>query len=93
VSESFALSDTTQRPQSLNRLLPRLLKSAVSGALDQDGECVQELHVANSTPLLSIARILWAFDIRKAKDATGTDLPIDRDAVVGGLAVAPAPFQ
>lgn len=49
--------------------------------------------MANNTLLLSIARVLWAFDIRKARDAHGNEIPIDRDAVVGGLAVAPAPFQ
>jgi hypothetical protein len=51
------------------------------------------MHVAHNTLLLSIARILWAFDIGRAKDDLGNDVPIDRDAMVGGLAAAPAPFQ
>ncbi|GIZ39957.1 hypothetical protein CKM354_000331600 [Cercospora kikuchii] len=51
------------------------------------------MHVAHNTLLLSISRILWAFDIQKAKDANGKEIEIDRDAFVGGLAAAPAPFQ
>lgn len=43
------------------------------------------MHVAHNTLLLSISRILWAFDIQKAKDADGKEIDIDRDAFVGGL--------
>lgn len=43
------------------------------------------MHVAHNTLLLSISRILWAFDIQKAKDADGKEIEIDRDAFVGGL--------
>lgn len=51
------------------------------------------MHVASNTLLLAIARILWAFDITYAKDEAGNDIFIDRDAMVGGLAAAPAPFR
>lgn len=51
------------------------------------------MHVANNTLLLSIARILWTFNIHRAKDEYGNVISIDRDAMVGGLAAAPAPFK
>lgn len=50
------------------------------------------MHVAQNTLLLAISRILWAFQIEPAKGERGNEIGIDRDAVVGGLAAAPAPF-
>ncbi|XP_014551819.1 hypothetical protein COCVIDRAFT_111850, partial [Bipolaris victoriae FI3] len=51
------------------------------------------MHVAENTLLLAIARILWTFDISKAKDSSGNVIETDRDAMVGGLAAKPAPFK
>lgn len=51
------------------------------------------MHVAENTLLLAIARILWTFEISPAKDPNGENIPIEVDAVQGGLAAAPAPFQ
>lgn len=51
------------------------------------------MHVASNTLLLAIARIVWAFNISIAHDESGNVIPIDRDAMVGGLAAAPAPFR
>lgn len=51
------------------------------------------MHIAHNTLMLSIARLLWAFEFGKAKDANGNIIGIDRDAMVGGLAAMPAPFQ
>ena len=51
------------------------------------------LHVAERTLFLSMARILWAFDIKKAKDEKGNEIPIDRDAVTQSIAACPLPFR
>lgn len=51
------------------------------------------MHVAENTLLMAISRILWAFDIERAKDEKGRDIFIERDAVSQGLAAAPMPFE
>lgn len=53
----------------------------------------QGVDLAENSLFLSIARILWAFTIGKAADPNGQgDITPDPEALVGGLAVAPAPF-
>ncbi|KAK7932647.1 Cytochrome P450 monooxygenase yanC [Apiospora marii] len=53
----------------------------------------QGVDLAENSLFLSIARILWAFTISKAADPDGQgDITPDPEALVGGLAVAPAPF-
>ncbi|TCD61911.1 hypothetical protein EIP91_007725 [Steccherinum ochraceum] len=55
-------------------------------------KCIGSL-VANSTLLINIATLLWAFDIVKAKDAQGNDItPNPDDFHDEGLVIVPAPF-
>lgn len=42
-------------------------------------------HLAERTMYLAVAHMLWALDIRKAKDKEGNEIPIDRDSVRPGL--------
>lgn len=50
------------------------------------------IHIAERTLFLSAARILWTFDIHKAKDQYGQDLEVDRDEVTQSIAARPIPF-
>ncbi|KAK7992717.1 hypothetical protein PG988_001511 [Apiospora saccharicola] len=53
----------------------------------------QGVDLAENSLFLSISRILWAFTIGKASDPSGGgEITPDPEALVGGLAVAPAPF-
>ena len=38
--------------------------------------CVGQ-HLANNSVFLNIARMLWAFDLKKAKDAEGKEVPVN----------------
>ncbi|KIX96716.1 uncharacterized protein Z520_07435 [Fonsecaea multimorphosa CBS 102226] len=51
------------------------------------------IHVAEGTLLLSMARILWAFDISKAKDAQGREIHVDQDELTQSIAARPLPFK
>jgi hypothetical protein len=50
------------------------------------------MDIADNSMFLSIARILWAFRISKAKDEAGDEITPDPDDIVGGLAAYPRPF-
>jgi cytochrome P450 len=51
------------------------------------------MHVAEKTVFISIARILWAFNISKAKDSAGNEIDIEPDAFTEAIACCPLPFQ
>ena len=51
------------------------------------------IHVAERTLFLAMARILWAFDIGKAKDASGNEIDIVQDEVTQSIAARPLPFK
>lgn len=53
------------------------------------------MHVAERSLFLNIARLLWAFDIRHAKDSNGMDIPVDAtfEGMVPGATAAPMPFK
>lgn len=51
------------------------------------------LNVAERSLFLGIARMLWAFNITKAKDANGNEIPIDRDAIEVSQSACPKPFK
>lgn len=51
------------------------------------------LNVAERSLFLGIARMLWTFNITKAKDADGNEIPIDRDAIEVSQSACPKPFQ
>ncbi|KIW87145.1 uncharacterized protein Z519_12256 [Cladophialophora bantiana CBS 173.52] len=51
------------------------------------------IHVAEGTLLLAMARILWAFDIAKAKDAQGREIEVDQDELTQSIAARPLPFK
>ncbi|OCL13766.1 putative cytochrome P450 [Glonium stellatum] len=51
------------------------------------------MHVAEKTLFMSIARILWAFNISKAKESSGKEIYIEPDAVTEAIACCPLPFQ
>jgi cytochrome P450 len=42
---------------------------------------------------ITIARLLWGFSIRKAKDAQGKEIPVDIFAFTNGLNMRPQPFR
>ncbi|KAF9522726.1 cytochrome P450 [Crepidotus variabilis] len=49
-------------------------------------------HFAKATVWLSVVSVLATFDIRKKKDATGKDIPVDQ-AYTQGLFSRPMPFE
>ncbi|KAH6668276.1 putative cytochrome P450 oxidoreductase [Halenospora varia] len=51
------------------------------------------MHVAETTLLHAMTRILWAFEISRPLDDQGEEIYIDPDAVTQGLAAAPVPFK
>jgi cytochrome P450 len=51
------------------------------------------IHVAESTMMLTMARILWAFQIAKAKDEQGREIEVDPDAITQSIASRPLPFK
>ena len=51
------------------------------------------IHVAERTLFLAMARILWAFTISKAKDASGNEIEIIQDEVTQSIAARPLPFK
>ncbi|OAL36622.1 hypothetical protein AYO20_04238 [Fonsecaea nubica] len=50
-------------------------------------------HVAERGLFIAIVRMLWAFSMSRGVDEQGNPVPIDRDAVTGGLVAGPAPFS
>ncbi|EXJ74999.1 uncharacterized protein A1O5_01695 [Cladophialophora psammophila CBS 110553] len=50
------------------------------------------IHIAERTLFLAAARLLWTFEIRKAKDAYGRDIDVDMDEVTQSIAARPLPF-
>ncbi|KAL8380741.1 hypothetical protein RB595_005156 [Gaeumannomyces hyphopodioides] len=42
---------------------------------------------------IMIARLLWAFNIRKKRDASGKEIPVDIFAFTNGLNMRPQPFE
>lgn len=51
------------------------------------------MHVAEGTLMLSIARILWAFSIAKAKDSQGKEIEVEQDEITQSIASRPLPFR
>ncbi|KAF5653766.1 oxidoreductase [Fusarium sp. NRRL 25303] len=51
------------------------------------------IHVAERTLFLATARLLWAFDIRKARGPDGLEIEVDRDEVTQSIAARPVPFR
>ena len=51
------------------------------------------LNVAERSLYLGIVRLVWAFNITKAKDVDGNEIPIDRDAIEVSQSACPKPFQ
>ncbi len=42
---------------------------------------------------ITVTRLLWAFTIRKARDASGNEIPVDIFAFTNGLNMRPQPFR
>ncbi|KAK5211277.1 hypothetical protein LTR47_008000 [Exophiala xenobiotica] len=53
----------------------------------------QGIHVAERSLFLGMSRILWAFDIKPAKDSVGRDILPDPDKLTQGFVCMPEPFQ
>ncbi|KAF5640801.1 oxidoreductase [Fusarium sp. NRRL 52700] len=51
------------------------------------------IHVAERTLFLATARLMWAFDIRKARGPDGSEIEVDRDEVTQSIAARPVPFR
>ncbi|KAJ8118527.1 hypothetical protein OPT61_g506 [Boeremia exigua] len=52
----------------------------------------QGMHIAERSLFLAIARLLWAFDFEKARDADGNEIIPDAGDLTEGLLVQPKPF-
>lgn len=50
------------------------------------------MHVAERMLFLTTARVLWTFNIAKAKDSQGQEIEVDRDEVTQSIAARPLPF-
>jgi len=53
------------------------------------------MHVAERSLFINLARLLWGFDIRHAKDADGNDIPVDATfkGMLEGATATPKPFK
>lgn len=53
------------------------------------------MHVAERSLFINLARLLWGFDIRHAKDETGNDIPVDPTfgGMLEGATATPRPFK
>ncbi|KAF9770795.1 hypothetical protein IL306_011597 [Fusarium sp. DS 682] len=51
------------------------------------------IHVAERTLFLATARLMWAFNIRKARGPDGLEIEVDRDEVTQSIAARPVPFR
>lgn len=51
------------------------------------------MHLGNNSIFINLARMLWAFDIRKARDAKGNEIPVDINAYTNGFNSLPLPFD
>lgn len=49
--------------------------------------------LAEQGTFLSVARLLWAFNIQKALDDQGREIPVDINAYTNGLNMRPLPFD
>lgn len=52
----------------------------------------QGMHIAERSLFLAIARMLWAFDFKLARDAAGNEVKPDADDLTEGMLVCPKPF-
>lgn len=50
------------------------------------------IHVAERTLFLVTARLLWMFNIYKARDAHGNEIEVDKDEVTQSIAARPVSF-
>ncbi|KAK4448787.1 cytochrome P450 [Podospora aff. communis PSN243] len=50
------------------------------------------MHLASASVVINIARILWAFDVRPARDEKGRDIDVDIFAYSDGFNSSPLPF-
>ena len=55
-------------------------------------KCVGE-HVAKQSLFINVARILWAFDIKKASDPLGREIDVDIFKFAGGFNIRPQDFK
>lgn len=52
----------------------------------------QGMHIAERSLFFAIARLLWAFDITKERDADGVEIEPDANNLAEGVFVLPKPF-
>jgi len=50
------------------------------------------MHLASNSVFMNVARILWGFNVSKAKDADGKEIPVDIFAYSSGFNSLPLPF-
>ncbi|CAJ2502503.1 Uu.00g098970.m01.CDS01 [Anthostomella pinea] len=53
----------------------------------------QGMHIADRSMFLAMSRMLWAFDLRKARDCAGNEITPDPTALIPGMLVQPVPFR
>ncbi|OAL30296.1 hypothetical protein AYO20_08774 [Fonsecaea nubica] len=51
------------------------------------------IHVAEGTMMLSMARILWGFEISRARDGNGREIEVAPDELTQSIAARPLPFK
>jgi hypothetical protein len=50
-------------------------------------------HIADRSLFIVFTRIMWAFDVRKARDAAGKEIPVDVHAFSEGFSSHPLAFE
>jgi hypothetical protein len=53
----------------------------------------QGMHIAERSLFLAISRLVWAYNLEKARDTNGQPITPDIEDLVGGLTVTPADFK
>lgn len=51
------------------------------------------IHIANRSLYITFVRIMWALEIRKAKDAYGNEIPVDLNDFTPGFSSHPRHFE
>jgi hypothetical protein len=53
------------------------------------------MHIAERSLFIDIARLMWGFDVRHAKDESGHDIPVDATfkGMLEGATATPRPFK
>lgn len=51
------------------------------------------IHVAERSMFTAVARLLWAFNIKRSVDKHGQFIPVERDGMTPGFMVTPLHYE